>query len=419
MGNGTPDTPASIGRMKDIWHTIYKGVIKWFIFPLVAMLLGAMFIGRIVNAVMGPKTYSVYVVGNYGDPGSKQVIQGFMNEGNFNSIDGVPVVAKQIDDRGDPDNARRVASNLASQPDTLMVVGHILSTETKAALPAYLSAGPPVPVILTTETNPDLFPPKTDGDAFYPVYRLSPDDDMQAGEAAKFAIDHGARSFWVVEDSSNPVYSGYLARKFISDVHQEARAKVLLWSTNLDIPPPEAIKALKVDWVFFAGFWENALILIRQLKAILPTYHVLLSDYCMDQALINQGGSDVNGVYLTFQLAPGSYDAKGSGYAVYGIDAHKLVSQLLREVDDQKTFSRLATQADKHGYWLRKFLGIRRVKDARNVLDLRMKEDAASVKHVFDLGEGSVHFGYDDGIITTASFHVWQITNGRFGPPGQ
>ncbi len=59
-------------------------------------------------------------------------------------------------------------------------VGHVLSSTTKAALPIYMKTDPQIPVILTTETNPQILPARDDPDQEFPVFRLSPTDDDQA-----------------------------------------------------------------------------------------------------------------------------------------------------------------------------------------------------------------------------------------------
>jgi branched-chain amino acid transport system substrate-binding protein len=355
----------------------------------------------------------VYVVGALEDEATKQIWEGFSEQrSRLTSFGSVKVEVESVDDLGDPLNARRISLDLAERNDTLMIVGHHFSTQTKEALPAYLQqAQPPIPTILTTETNPNLLPPKITKGTYYPVFRLSPTDEKQAESAAQFAISQGATAFWVVEDVSNPVYSNFLARKFIDQV-QEKSKRVLLWSTNLNIPSVDAIQALKIDWVFYAGDWPNALILIRQLKAVLPKNKVpgvILSDGSTDRRLIDQGAEDVEGVYLTHPMTARVYtDVR---YGLYGKDAFRLVAQLLEEGD--KRYGELARKEGGMWYLAESVLGIHRVVDARNVL-LALMEEAVRTRHAFDLSDGTKCTFEDDGTRQDAVFHVWKVQNHQF-----
>jgi hypothetical protein len=301
-------------------------------------------------------------------------------------IDGVSVETKQLDDSGAPDTAERISLHLASLNDTLLIVGHLESTPTQKALPAYLQiADSPIPVILATETNPNLLPPKPVDGSYYPAFRLSPTDDDQAVKAADFALSRGATAIWVVEDVSNQVYSKYLAREFVRQVHQHPSAKVLLWSTNYNIPPAYAISALGINWVFFAGEWQDALVLIRQLKAMPQTrqVNILLSDWCVDRRLIEDG----------------------------------LVRQLL--VDGDQQFDPLAGRDGRSAYLTRKVLGIRRVGDARTALT-HLMEAAVIQRRPFSLtaGTGGAQAVFNgDGTRVDAAFQVWQIKGHTFTSP--
>jgi branched-chain amino acid transport system substrate-binding protein len=393
---------------------LFANLKKWIVLPLLGALIGVMVIGRLTNWVIGPKAYKIFVVGKFDDEAPKQIGRGLSEgESELRTLDGVKLEIERVDDRGDPLNARRIASAICRRSDTLLVVGHIYSSQTKEALPAYLQeSDPPVPVILTTETNPNLLPPKVSRGVYYPVFRLSPTDDAQAKTAAQFAISQGARAFWVVEDVSNPVYSSFLAQEFIRQVQQN-RNRVLLWSTTLSIPSAESIRALKVNWVFFAGDWPNALILIQQLKAMFPGDKmpgILLSDGCMDQQFIDTGGADVDGVYLTYPLTAKSYAI--SNYGIYGKDASKLVAQMVEETDPR--LSELAGKQGGIGYLVRRILGLRRVGDARNALIAYM-EEAVRTGHQFDLTAGGRCQFKDDGTRLDATFHVWKVNSFEFG----
>jgi branched-chain amino acid transport system substrate-binding protein len=332
----------------------------------------------------------------------------------------IPVQTEIRNDFGDPEKAQTIAQELVRRPDVLMVVGHVYSTPTQRALPIYMQADPPIPVILTTETNPGLLPPPapTD-DRVPPVFRLFPTDDNQAKVAADFIATQKAKSVWVVEDTSNPTYSQYLARTFLNAVYDDQPSlKVVLWSTNLNLPP-YAVDKLGIDWVFFAGDWRNGLVLIRQLQAMPGTKNarVLLSDASVDKLLLKYGGADVEGVYL---LHPLSADMFNNGeYAVVGKWAYGMASALIDEAHEQ--FDDLAARGAPWGYRLRKVLGLRRVSDARRAISgvMTTKVNKGSPITLPDLPDTAITMGRDGSgavIRKDASFHVWRIDHNKFVP---
>jgi branched-chain amino acid transport system substrate-binding protein len=245
-------------------------------------------------------------------------------------------------------DAEKISAKLAMKNDTSFVIGHLSTTASANALPNYLNADPPIPVILPNETNPELLPPDFRIN-YLPVFRLSPTDNKQAEKAADFIVDQGAENIWVVQDVViSPVYSAYLAQEFISQIHEknqlrEARqiyesqlqiyesqlnegrqayekshllekrqareksqlhekrqayemkaSKVLLWTTNLEPPSADVVKELGIDWVLFAGSSSNCLIITRQVKAIWKDQphkpKVLLTSSCANLELLRQGG---------------------------------------------------------------------------------------------------------------------------------
>jgi branched-chain amino acid transport system substrate-binding protein len=356
------------------------------------------------------------VVGSVRSGIGKEISEGFRKSGTQKlEIDGVEIEIKEIDDRGDPREAEGISLRLAKASDTLLVVGHIASTVTKQALPNYMRAIPPIPVILTTETNPDLLPTETSRrGGIDPIFRLSPTDDAQAKAAAMHAISKGGKVFWVVEDTSNSVYSKYLALEFIRTVQQQGKA-VVLWSTNSTPPSVETFKALEINCVFFTGRSSDALILIRQIKAFskgrqMPM--IILSDASVDRSLVEQGKGDVEGVYLTHPLKASEY--KGERYRSYGKDAYAIVEKLVKDANDE--FAPKMRERRLVVYWVRQLLNMHRVHDARLVIGSVMSE-AVTKRTTFDGTVGQYIFK-DDGTRDNADFRVWQVKDGEFKDMG-
>jgi ABC-type branched-subunit amino acid transport system substrate-binding protein len=409
----------------------YSLLYIWLLLPLLATLIGAILISRIANRFLGPTSYKIYVVGNMEARGNEaadtvahQIYAAFdARKGYLKDFGGVTLQVVPQNDQKDPSQARQVAERISHQTDTLLVIGHIASSQTKEALPIYLNVSPPIPVILTTETNPDLVPIKIKKHTYRPVFRLAPTDKVQAQVAADLIARQAnaeGKAIWVVQDiSGNTVYSAFLANDFIKDV-QKQHAKVVLWSTNLNTPTANALRVLNIGWVFFAGSWPAALVLIRELRVIyghrMPG--VVLSDASVHQELIDEGGNDVVGVYLTYPMrAP---PKGGPDYAAYGDNACRVVERLFEDVYDSGDFDEIAAKEGGLAYRFRALMGIRRVKDARRVLASVMQE-AEETRQVFDLANGhKVQFGVDedgeDGVRvdSDAKFYIWRVSNKTF-----
>lgn len=391
---------------------------KKFIIPgLIGIVVSVALLGRATDWWRGPSEYKIYIVGDFRPSfqATKEVRQGFEEGGDPKTqIDGIPLRIEERDDSGDPVRAAEVASELIGRDDTLLVVGHLVSTQTEAALPYYLKkAMPQVPVVLVTETNPNLMPPGTTNEK-YPILRLSPLDNKQAEQAADFAQRRGARNFWVVEDTSNPTYSRYLALEFIKQVQSRGN-KVLLWSNNMMVPSADTLRAFNIDCVFFAGEASKALILIRQIRAIKWAQKppsIILSDWCADPKLISEGGADVGqGVYLTNPLDANDYSVTGKGYVPAGELARSIVDQVLEDAGRRYRSSQARNSLFRYG--LQKALNIHRVVDARRTIIEVLREH-----HSFSSGE--IQFN-DDGnrIDPAAKFHIWTIANSKFAPAGE
>lgn len=399
-----------------------------------ALIIAALATVSIVENVT-LKPCRIYVVGDMSGGGTEAAVRNAIESDRrlAAGIGGIPIKVVALDDHGRKDDAADIARAIAKKGDALMVIGHFSSTETKAALPYYLRASPPIPDILVSETNPQLLPAGLRGGSAYadPILRLSPNDNKQGWDAADFACRQGATTFWVVQDVSNPVYSSYLARRFIhvieADRHSATnRVKgVLLWSNNMQTPSPAAIQALHIDWVFFAGGWENALILIRQLRSIygdkMPS--VILTDAAATNDLITYGGPDVNGVYVEYPFSYTEVQAMAERKRdPYAADTRAIVNQLIGRANSH--FSQLAASVGGWGYRLRRLLGIRSTADARRALIALIAQVTAplpphqdpSPAREFAMPDGRTWwFGpggnREDGF---SDFHIWQVEHGKF-----
>jgi ABC-type branched-subunit amino acid transport system substrate-binding protein len=416
--------PALSVNVMGVMKFLARSLVKWVVTPAGGAILAFVIGARVTSFFAGPDYYKVYVVGKLGSDDELEKLFKAIPEGPVPNltIDTKPVMIEKRDDKGDAHQAEQIAQEIAGKKDTLMIVGHALSTQTKVALPYYLGgapkgAEPPIPVILTTETNPELLPSQVPDGSCPPALRLSPTDNMQAAKAASFVVSSRANNFWVVADTNNSIYSQYLTRQFISQLNGPNK-RVVLSSTNQAMPSFDVLKALKIDGVFFAGGWADALILIRQVRALtaagaFPSATggpmVLLSDGAVDQALLQQGEKDVNDVFLTHPMTAKEYT--DGGYTQYGGDAYNLVRLWIKEAD--KEFIERRRQQSWFLYWVKLALKMHRVTDARAVLDEVVQE------YVTDPNgpNSQTDCKYQrkaNGKESTSGFHVWRIQDSKF-----
>ena len=397
---------------KQLLARVWAYAWKWVGTPLAGVLITVVFVSRFQEAFTGPASYTVYFVGDLQAPVVARIYDGMWNQvGNRAAIDGKPVRLQSVDDAGDPGAAAGLAQKLSSRADTLMVVGHGYSSTSKTALPVYLLREDPVPVILPTETNPSLLPPGPGGE-FMPVFRLAPDDSKQAKTAAEFAMNVlRANTLWVIQDTANEVYSKFLATEFTERVHQSPGHIVVLSSTTGQAVPRDVLQALNVKCVFFAGNWSPALTVVRQVRSLVPNASIILSDGAASLQLTQQGGSEVNGVYLTHPRS--AAEIRSFGYEYCGRDAGQIVLTLITEADQR--FSEIRKDQGTLAYDLTRVLNMHRVTDARAVIRQVMKEYMHNERKRFQQMPSKSNYQFNSlGEPVSRDFHVWQIRQGRF-----
>lgn len=390
------------------WRSVFSWFDKFILIPLAGILISSVILVRLTEFWTGPPAYKIYVIGNFSVQSkvADAIWQGFSQKVQAGlKIDGVPIQVERTDDKGNPAHAKNIADKLASRSDTLLVIGHLFSSQTQAALPAYLDASPPIPVILTVETNPHLVPLRlTDDLAYYPLFRLSPTDKEQAHTAAQFVVRKGKKSLWVVHDAINPAYSDYLVREFIADIQRLGQA-VVLTSSISSMPSVETLRQLKIDGVFFAGNWSNALVLTQHIKAgwSQPPL-ILLSDAAVEEELLQYGHTAVNGVYVSNAMHADQYQK--DGYQAYGQDAALIVNDVI--ADANMRFTDIMKERGWLRYWVKWILKIRRVSDARRAVKAVMERAAIWDLHSFKGVLGEYEFG-NDGTRANAAFHIWRV----------
>jgi hypothetical protein len=387
--------------------------------PALVFVIGIVLLDPLKSWWLGPKTYKVYFVGKLDDPEIKRVFLGVKQESDSVKlkIEDVEIELEREDDNGDSATAKKIATELVKRPDTLIVIGHVLSEQTVRALPIYMSGNPPVPVIATTETYPELaqdVPACTSQptpESYCPFLQMSPSDVDQARRAVEFALSKGKKSFLIASElnEENKVYSASL-KKYYQQFLQSSRSvkNSIQPATFTDVPRQHipdinSIKAADPDCILYAGELNSAIPLLKAVRnGFDPSKApmVILSDSAVNEDFFANRYPELVGSYATYQLSDTEYR---SPVNVYGRDAFSIVSSLIKGANEQLEVS---------GGWmysLRRVLQMHRAADVRRALKAVMLQRELSAQSY--LGATSTRYSFSAHKRTNGYFHVWQVTD--------
>ena len=211
-------------------------------------------------------------------------------------INGKQVELLIEDDVCKPEVATNTATKLVSQ-GVHVVIGHICSGATKAALPIYRDSD--IIVISPSATNPDL---TQSGD--YPnFYRTIASDDAQARTEVDFAVKVlGVKKIAVIHDKGD--YGKGLAEFAKTFIEQSGKAEVVLYE---GVTPGavdysavvQKIKRSEADAVIFGGYHPEASKIITQMRKKKMETLFISDDGVKDDTFIKVAGKYAEGVYAT------------------------------------------------------------------------------------------------------------------------
>lgn len=219
------------------------------------------------------------------------------------------VLGKQIellplDDQCKPEIATNVATKLVSE-GVNVVIGHVCSGATKAALGIYKEAN--VIAVSPSATNPPL---TQSGD--YPnFYRTIAPDDMQGKLAATFATDKlGAKKIAVIHDKGD--YGKGFADFSKQFVEEGGKAKVVMYE---GITPGamdysavvQKIRKEGADAVIFGGYHPEASKLVAQMKKKRVDIPFIGPDGVKGDGFLEIAGANAEGVYATGPMDVSKY----------------------------------------------------------------------------------------------------------------
>lgn len=416
-------TVAEPDNRRLIWKLVEKSLA-----PFLLVILGAVALDPLKDLWTGPKTYKIYLVGKHSSTETQRIFRGFRAENKISglTIDDVPV---EIEDRDDSTaDAADAARLVASRDDALMVVGHVYSQRTISALPVYMGADPPIPLIGTKETNPDLLGTKaaaicSEAGRDCPIVQMSPSDDIQARDQVKFAETELRRRnatkvlvFLILQqvNTDNSAYSDYLTSRI------EANLKNIQKIPDSEVLPPagitadlasyiqavNTINAKKPDCVFLATNPDMTRDFLNYAqKEIATEPMIMISDGSIQPDIISEGLGSYHDLYGTYQISSSQYRQEES---IIGRDAFAIVEKLVWEAGQHRPMNGLRST----GYWWRRLLSMHRVGDARRAIASVMEDD---VKHSAKFsGRSDVTYQFETPYKRkdyTAAFHVWHISH--------
>ncbi|MDJ0875293.1 MAG: branched-chain amino acid ABC transporter substrate-binding protein [Desulfobacterales bacterium] len=233
----------------------------------------------------------------------------------MNGVAGRQVEVLVEDDVCKPEVATNTATKLVTDKADV-VVGHICSGATKAALGIYKESG--IIAMSPSATNPAL---TQSGD--YPnFYRTIASDDAQARLQVDFALDKlGLTKLAVLHDKGD--YGKGLAEFAKGFLEADSRAEVVLYE---GITPGavdysavvQKVKRSNAEAVIFGGYHPEASKIVQQMRKKGMETIFISDDGVKDVTFIKVAGEYAEGVYAT-----GPVDTSKNPIAVEAIEAHK------------------------------------------------------------------------------------------------
>ncbi|CCO22090.1 branched-chain amino acid ABC transporter substrate-binding protein [Maridesulfovibrio hydrothermalis] len=278
---------------------------------------------------------------SYGLPtveAAKLVVKAVNDAGGIN---GAQVVISTQDDQCKPEFATNAAFKLVSDKATV-VLGHICSGATKAAMPIYKESN--IVCMSPSATNPAL---TQSGD--YPnFFRTIASDDAQAALASKFAMEKlGLKNIAVIHDKGD--YGKGFAEFAKKYIEESGSSKVALFE---GVTPGavdysavvQKIKASGADAVIFGGYHPEASKIVSQMRKKKMTIPFISDDGVKAKTFIDVAGAAAEGVYATgprditgnpmYKVALDQYKASNEGEpGAFFFEAYSAAQALLKAIE--------------------------------------------------------------------------------------
>ena len=305
-------------------------------------------------------------------------------------INGKQVELLVEDDVCKPEVATNTATKLVSS-GVHVVLGHICSGATKAALPIYKNAG--VIVMSPSATNPEL---TQSGD--YPnFFRTIASDDAQAKTQVDFALDNrNLKKIAVIHDKGD--YGKGLAEFAKQFIEKSGNAEVVLFEgvTPGAVDYSAVVQKIKrsgADGVIYGGYHPEASKIVTQMRKKRIDIDFISGDGVKDDTFIKVAGKSAEGVYAT-----GAKDNSSNPLYTAAIEAHKKTYG-----EDPGAFFDSAHAA---------------AAALLNAVEKAGSTDTAAITNALQANDvattvGNIHFD-ERGDAVGVGFAVYQVQNGQY-----
>jgi branched-chain amino acid transport system substrate-binding protein len=213
-------------------------------------------------------------------------------------INGQKVEIILEDELCDPKEAATVATKLAADPGIFMVVGHLCSSASLAALPIYKEAG--LPAISPASTNVNLG--RMSPYYFRNVYK----DDFQGLFLAKYAKEvKGYKKvaiFYEMNDYSMGLMNAFMKQAKKNGIRILGKEAYTAETTDFK-PQLTKFKMMKPDAVFIPGYAPQGTLIISQAKSLgMNNVDFLGADGLDDNLMLKN--PDTEGLFVTTPFIP-------------------------------------------------------------------------------------------------------------------
>ncbi len=283
-------------------------------------------------AFLGPET------GDYANLGLNIVNGAKVALDEFSKASDCKVEIKDFDSQGDPEKATPLATQIINDESIVGVIGPTFSGETDATGAAFAEAG--LVTVSASATNPDLS--KNGWDTFH---RLLGNDATQAPAAAKYIKETlGAKKVFVVDDASE--YGKYIADGVASELGDLVVDTDTVQQKQTDFGPTVTkVKASGADALWYGGYYTEAGLLVKQLRAAGWKGTVLSGDGSNDPGFVEAAGAEAaEGAILTCPCAPSTDDfitkykeVNNTEPGTYSAEGYDAANVLLQGIADGNT----------------------------------------------------------------------------------
>jgi len=219
-------------------------------------------------------------------------------------VNGKQVEILPMDDQCKPEIATNAATKLVSQ-GVDVVIGHVCSGATKAALGIYKEAD--IIAVSPSATNPPL----TQSGEYPNFYRTIAPDDDQGKLAAEFAINQlGAKKIAILHDKGD--YGKGFADFAKANIDASGKAEVVLFEGvtpgAMDYSAVVGkVRRENADAVIFGGYHPEASKLISQMNKKRVDIPFIGPDGVKGDGFLEIAGKDAEGVYATGPMDVSKY----------------------------------------------------------------------------------------------------------------